>query len=62
MTKKLILAGDSDKLDTLYAACSYYAMKQAQIIKNAVIPEERDKALTRLGYIKDVLLQIENQD
>jgi hypothetical protein len=58
----LFLAGGSEQSDTLYAACSLYAMRQAQVARNAVIPEERDKALVRLDYIKDILLQIEEQD
>lgn len=59
MKIELNLAGDDRQLDTLYAACAYYAMKQAQIAANAVIPEERDLSLVRLDHIKSILKQIE---
>lgn len=59
MNITLNLAGDGKQLDTLYAACTYYAMKQAQIAANAVIPEERDVSLVRLDHIKSILKQIE---
>jgi hypothetical protein len=60
MIIKLFLAGESDEIDTLYAACSLYAMKQSQLIQNAIVPEERDQALVRLGHIKSFLNQIDS--
>lgn len=57
---KLLFPGGDDQLDTLYAACSLYLMNQAKIVKNAVLPEEADKALVRIDHIQDILKQIES--
>ncbi len=58
----LFLAGGSDQSDSLYAACSVYLLQQMRIVQYAVLDEERDKALVRIEHIKDILLQIEDQD
>jgi hypothetical protein len=58
----LFLAGGSDQSDSLYAACSVYLLQQLRIVQYAVLDEERDKALVRIEHIKDILLQIENQN
>lgn len=60
MNITLSLAGGPEQLDTLYAACSLYAMKQSQMYNNALVPEEKDLALLRLSQIKDIILQLDS--
>lgn len=56
----LSFPGGSQQMDSLYSACSLYMLKQAKIVKHAVLTEERDLALVRIEHIQSILKQIES--
>jgi hypothetical protein len=60
MNINLNLAGDTEQLDTLYAACVTYAMQQRKIMKNSILSEEYNKALDRLAAIELVIEQLDS--
>ena len=60
LSKKLFFSGGAEQVDSLYAAFTLYVLSQSKIVKNAVLSEEKDKALVRIAHIEELLKQIED--